>query len=132
MLLTCNILPDIKFSDRGTWRRVRAVEFTSVFTDNPDPNDPCQFQIDEDLDAKLDNWKEAFIYILLKEFAQFREFVSMNQMKLRNSLRNIRMRAITLLSSLMSVSLSLRIVLLVLHSMILSQYIRIGFQEYWN
>ena len=74
MLLTCNILPDIKSSDRGTWRRVRAVEFTSVFTDNPDPNDPCQFQIDEDLDAKLDNWKEAFIYILLKEFAQFREF----------------------------------------------------------
>ena len=74
MLLTCNILPDIKSSDRGTWRRVRAVEFTSVFTDNPDPNDPCQFQIDEDLDAKLDNWKEAFIYILLKEFSQFREF----------------------------------------------------------
>ena len=36
MLLTCNILPDIKSSDRGTWRRVRAVEFTSVFTDKPE------------------------------------------------------------------------------------------------
>ena len=74
MLLTCNILPDIKSSDRGTWRRVRAVEFTSVFTDSPDPNDPCQFQIDEDLDAKLDTWKEAFIYLLIKDFAEFRSF----------------------------------------------------------
>ena len=74
MLLTCNILPDIKSGDRGTWRRVRAVEFTSVFTENPDPNDPCQFQIDENLDAKLDSWKEAFIFILLKEFAKFRAF----------------------------------------------------------
>ena len=57
MLLTCNILPDIKVSDPGMVV-LRAVRFTSVFTDNPDPNDPCQFQIDEDLDAKLDNKKK--------------------------------------------------------------------------
>ena len=47
MVLTCNVLPDINASDRGTWRRVRAVEFKSVFTDQPDPNDEFQFQIDE-------------------------------------------------------------------------------------
>ena len=39
-----------------------------------DPNDPCQFQIDEDLDAYFDTWKEAFIYLLIKDFAEFRSF----------------------------------------------------------
>ena len=48
MVLTCNVLPEINASDRGTWRRVRKVEFKSVFTDKPDPDDPFQFEIDEE------------------------------------------------------------------------------------
>lgn len=73
MVLTCNVLPDINASDRGTWRRVRAVEFKSVFTDQPDPNDPFQFQIDEQLDDKIDTWKEPFMFLLLKEHAKYQK-----------------------------------------------------------
>jgi len=73
MVLTCNVLPEINASDRGTWRRVRAVEFKSVFTDNPDPNDAFQFQIDEQLDEKMETWKEPFMYLLLKEYAKYKE-----------------------------------------------------------
>lgn len=73
MVLTCNILPEIKSDDRGTWRRVRAVEFLSIFTDEPDPNDPFQFKIDEELDAKMDLWKEVFMFILLEEFKIYKK-----------------------------------------------------------
>jgi len=73
MVLTCNVLPDINASDRGTWRRVRAVEFKSVFTDTPDPNDSFQFQIDEQLDEKMETWKEPFMYLLLQEYAKYKE-----------------------------------------------------------
>ena len=72
MVLTCNVLPDINASDRGTWRRVRAVEFKSVFTDQPDPNDEFQFQIDEQLDEKMETWKEPFMFLLLKEHGRYK------------------------------------------------------------
>ena len=73
MALTCNVLPDINASDRGTWRRVRAVEFKSVFTDQPDPNDEFQFQIDEQLDDKMESWKEPFMFLLLKEYEKYKK-----------------------------------------------------------
>ena len=73
MVLTCNVLPDINASDRGTWRRVRAVEFKSVFTDQPDPNDEFQFQIDEQLDDKMDTWKEPFMFLLFKEHEKYKQ-----------------------------------------------------------
>lgn len=72
MVLTCNVLPEINASDRGTWRRVRAVEFKSVFTDQPDPNDEFQFQIDEQLDDKMDTWKEPFMFLLFKEHQKYK------------------------------------------------------------
>ena len=111
MLLTCNILPDIKSSDRGTWRRVRAVEFTSVFTDNPDPNDPVSSRLMKTSTQSLITGKKRSYTSFLRNSHSSVSLVSMNLMKLRNSLTNIRMRVITLLSSLMSVSLSLIIVL---------------------
>lgn len=72
MVLTCNVLPEINASDRGTWRRVRAVEFKSVFTDQPDPNDEFQFQIDEQLDDKMNTWKEPFMFLLFKEHIKYK------------------------------------------------------------
>lgn len=71
MVLTCNVLPEINASDRGTWRRVRKVEFKSVFTDKPDPDDPFQFEIDEELDDKLDSWKEPFMFLLIREYQNY-------------------------------------------------------------
>ena len=68
MVLTCNNLPSLSSSDRGVWRRVSVVEFISIFTDNPDPTDKYQFQIDEGLNEKLSAegpWVEPFIYYLI-------------------------------------------------------------------
>ena len=47
MVMTCNDV-DMSGNDRGTWRRVSVVEFIAEFVDDPDPNNPHQFKIDED------------------------------------------------------------------------------------
>jgi P4 family phage/plasmid primase-like protien len=73
LVLTCNVLPEIRASDRGTWRRVRAVEYESQFVEDPDPSDPFQFKIDFELDSKLSTWKEAFMFILLQEYANYKK-----------------------------------------------------------
>lgn len=68
MVMTCNDKPSMSGNDRGTWRRVSVVEFISEFVDDPDPNNPYQFKIDEDLNQKLNDWPEAFIYLLLSKY----------------------------------------------------------------
>lgn len=73
MILTCNHMPAIPPDDGGTWRRVRRVEYTSKFTDNPDPNNENEFQIDRELGYKFDLWKETFMIILLKYYKEYKK-----------------------------------------------------------
>ncbi len=65
LVLTCNDLPEMPSDDEGTWRRVRAVEFPSKFTEKPDPSIPYQFPIDTELISKFDGWKEPFMSMLI-------------------------------------------------------------------
>ena len=74
MVLTCNALPPLSSTDRGVWRRMSVVEFISVFTDKPDPNEKYQFQIDESLGEKLaveGPWPEPFIYLLIEYYKKY-------------------------------------------------------------
>ena len=74
MVLTCNALPSLSSSDRGVWRRVSVVEFISVFTDKPDPNEKYQFMIDEGLNEKICSdgpWVEPFIYLLIEYYQKY-------------------------------------------------------------
>lgn len=69
LVVTCNVLMDIKSNDHGTWRRIRAVPFKSLFTRNPvndDPEKPFQFLLDEYIDEKFDSWKEVFASMLVE------------------------------------------------------------------
>lgn len=72
MILTCNHMPAIPPDDGGTWRRVRRVEYTSKFLDNPDPENKLEFQIDRELGYKFDIWKESFMVILLKQYKKYK------------------------------------------------------------
>ena len=70
MILTCNKLPKLPYDDEGTWRRVRCVEFKSRFVNQEDldTTDPyCQVK-DPTLAEKFDNWKEAFMWILIEKY----------------------------------------------------------------
>lgn len=69
LVLCTNYLPEIHSNDHGTWRRIRVVNFKSLFTDEPvdsDPEKPYQFKIDRSLEARLSSWKELFASLLVE------------------------------------------------------------------
>lgn len=73
MILTCNHMPSIPPDDGGTWRRVRRVEYTSKFVDNPNPENPNEFMIDRELTYKFEAWKETFMAILLQYYKKYKK-----------------------------------------------------------
>ena len=67
LALACNKLPHIKATDHGTWRRIRAVPFLSLFTENPrkdDPKKPYQYKIDPTISEKFDRWAPVMFALL--------------------------------------------------------------------
>ena len=66
LLLTCNKLPYIPSTDGGTWRRLRVSPWESEFVD--DPKLAHQFKKDYELLDKLELWKKAFLWYLLKVY----------------------------------------------------------------
>jgi phage/plasmid-associated DNA primase len=69
-LVVCsNQFMEIKSQDNGTWRRIRVVDFMSLFTANPVDNDkekPYQFTADENIKDKFEEWKELFLAMLVQ------------------------------------------------------------------
>ena len=69
LFMMCNRLPPIHAMDRGTWRRIRVLNFGSKFVDKSDPElkaeRPNVFLRDNDLDAKLRVWREAWLSLLV-------------------------------------------------------------------
>lgn len=68
-LVVCsNHLMKINTRDHGTWRRVRIVDFMSLFTDHPvkgDKDKPYQFLLDRTINEKFDSWKQIFMAMLV-------------------------------------------------------------------
>lgn len=77
MIMTCNELPEVGSDDGGTWRRIRVVEFTSKFVDNPDPKNPREFPMDQDLTEKLDRWSDTFISMLIEHHKEMGDIKNM-------------------------------------------------------
>jgi len=70
MLLLCNHLPAVPSDDGGTWRRIRVVEFTSRFCENP--VEANEYPIDYELPEKMLKWKEHFISMLIDYYRLYR------------------------------------------------------------
>ena len=69
LFMMCNRLPPVNSMDRGTWRRIRVIEFVSKFV-LPDHHEyiskrPNVFLIDPQLDKKLRAWREPFLALLV-------------------------------------------------------------------
>ncbi len=72
--LLCNDVPHFPPKDTGVWRRVEIVEFTSKFTDNPNPENPNEFPIDNKISEKIQLWKELFMsYLIDVYYKRYRE-----------------------------------------------------------
>lgn len=73
LVVTTNVLFDIKSNDDGTWRRIRVCDFESKFLDNPYndeihfPKDqfPFQFPLDKRLDENFIEWAPIFASMLV-------------------------------------------------------------------
>jgi P4 family phage/plasmid primase-like protien len=67
LVVCANEFIEIKSQDHGTWRRIRVVDFVTLFTDTPvdgDPDKPYQFLIDRNIKEKFKDWKEVFLSML--------------------------------------------------------------------
>ena len=73
LVLTCNDLPQIPSNDNGTWRRIRTVHFPSKFVENPNPKKKYEYQIDYEIPKKLQEWGNAFMYIVLKYYKEYKQ-----------------------------------------------------------
>ena len=69
MFMMCNSLPPVSTMDRGTWRRIRVLEFVSKFVppDHPEllSGRPNVYLMDTALDSKLRTWREPFLSLLV-------------------------------------------------------------------
>ena len=68
MLVLCNYLPEVG-DDEATWRRMEVTEFESRFVDNPKKKN--EFKKDKYLSKKMENWRETFISMLIKEYENY-------------------------------------------------------------
>ena len=76
MFMCCNDLPNISSIDGGTFRRLRIVNFTSRFCENPIK--PNEFKIDPTIKTKIKNWRPYFMSILIHYHKIYQEEVKMN------------------------------------------------------
>jgi P4 family phage/plasmid primase-like protien len=69
LFMMCNKLPPVTTMDRGTWRRIRVIEFVSKFVppDHPElmSGRPNVYLMDTSLDKKMRTWREAFLSLLV-------------------------------------------------------------------
>jgi len=74
VVVCCNEFPAIKTRDKGTWRRVRVVDFLSQFSDNPQPTaeEPYHFLADVTLMERFPVWRETFLAMLVDRAFQTR------------------------------------------------------------
>jgi P4 family phage/plasmid primase-like protien len=64
-----NEFMELRSQDHGTRRRIRVVDFESLFTDNPvqgDPDKPYQYKLDKTLKDKFEYWREIFAFMLVE------------------------------------------------------------------
>lgn len=69
MLMCCNDLPSVTSIDGGTWRRIRVIEFSSRFCDNPKRKN--EYLIDPLVKYKIEKLKDIFMSILIHYYTLF-------------------------------------------------------------
>lgn len=68
LVLCSNEFMVVPSQDHGTWRRIRVVDFMSLFTENPvqgDREKPYQYLVDLSVPSKFPRWKYVFTSMLV-------------------------------------------------------------------
>ena len=75
--LMCNDLPKMMGTDNGTWRRINVTPFISTFKEEPNNNnsEAPEFPIDKQLADHFEEWKTAFMHILLEKYKEYDRYI---------------------------------------------------------
>ena len=74
--LICNDIPDVPSDDDGTWRRLTVINFPSKFIPRSEMTGrDFEFERINNMNDKLEELKEAFIWLLLEYFKDFKELM---------------------------------------------------------
>ena len=74
--LICNDIPDVPSDDDGTWRRLTVINFPSKFIPRSEMTGrDYEFERINNMNDKLEELKEAFIWLLLEYFKEFKELM---------------------------------------------------------
>ena len=73
LMLLCNDKPKLDADDLAVWRRIKVIPFKARFVENPNPERKYEHAIDDNLDEKLERWKEPFMYMLLKHYPIYKK-----------------------------------------------------------
>lgn len=63
--MTCNTLPSLPSLDGGTVRRLEVLNFGEKFVDKPDPENPHEKKINENLKHEIKDWVKPFMGYLI-------------------------------------------------------------------
>jgi P4 family phage/plasmid primase-like protien len=69
LIICANLFLNIKSNDDGTWRRIKVIEFSSKFVDNPVLTNEEEFKYlkDTKLKEKMVDWAEYVLYLLVQK-----------------------------------------------------------------
>jgi P4 family phage/plasmid primase-like protien len=70
LFLCCNEKPSFSSNDEAIWRRIQNIVFENKFVDNPDPNNEFEKKRDYNLSSKLNDMKQAFMYVIIKYYCE--------------------------------------------------------------
>jgi len=88
LVVATNTFMEINNQDHGTWRRIRVVDFLSLFTNTPvegDPDKPYQYKTDVTIIDKFEDWKETFLSMLVQRVIKTNGIVNDCEMVLASS-----------------------------------------------
>lgn len=74
--LICNDIPDVPSDDDGTWRRLTVINFPSKFIPKSEMTGrDYEYVRDNNMNEKLDNLKEPFMWLLLEYYKSFQKLM---------------------------------------------------------
>ena len=76
MIMCCNDLPALSSIDGGTLRRIRIIDFTSRFCDNPKKKN--EFMIDPNIKTNIQMWRPYFMSMLIHYYSVYNDEIKKN------------------------------------------------------
>jgi P4 family phage/plasmid primase-like protien len=76
MIMCCNDLPALSSIDGGTLRRIRIIDFTSRFCDNPKKKN--EFMIDPNIKTNIQIWRPYFMSMLIHYYSVYNDEIKKN------------------------------------------------------